>query len=304
MKVLLTGAAGQLGQELRPRLETIGDVIAIDLAAPGAGDRHTQFDLSNEGQLEVLLNRNLPDLIVNAAAYTAVDQAENEPDLAFTVNASVPGRMARWAARNQAALVHYSTDYVFDGQQERPYRESDRTGPLNVYGDSKFAGEQAIESSGCRHVTLRSSWIYSSHGNNFVLKMLELARQRPALQIVGDQSGCPTWARNLADYSILAINKCLLGRRKPKQGILHATDRDPVSWFDFACKVFDTAVELGILDRRPEVERVTSEQFPQLAVRPRCSVLDSRALEKTLGIRTAGLDDSLKKCMQELVNHE
>ncbi len=153
--------------------------------------------------MEILLNRMQPDLIVNAAAYTAVDRAETESEAAFRINAELPGCLARWYARNDRLLLHYSTDYVFSGEAREPYREDAPTGPLNVYGESKLAGEWAITASGCRHLVLRTSWVYSGHGNNFVLTMLRLARERPTLSIVADQIGCPTWARNLARVSAI-----------------------------------------------------------------------------------------------------
>ena len=301
MKILLTGVAGQLGQELLPRLTPLGEVLALD-RNPGEGQaKHMAFDLSDEGRLETLLNRFEPELIVNAAAYTAVDQAEREREQAFAINASVPGRMARWAERQGGALLHYSTDYVFDGALDRPYVETDEPSPLNVYGESKLAGELAIRASGCRHLILRSSWIYSGHGNNFVLKMLDLARTRPRLRVVDDQIGCPTWARNLAEHSVLAIRKGLLGRRAPRTDLYHCADRDSASWFDFAALVFDTAADIGILEHKPLMERVKSEGFPQVARRPRFSVLDSRAIHRDLGVRSAPLEASLAACLRELV---
>ena len=300
MKILLTGSAGQLGQELLPLLQALGDVQSMDVSPPGPDRGHLQFDLADEGALEVFLNRHRPAVIVNAAAYTAVDRAEEDTELAFAVNASAPGRMARWCERNGSALLHYSTDYVFDGEAGRPYVESDTPSPLNAYGESKFAGELAIQSSGCRHAILRSSWIYSSHGNNFVLKMLELARQRPSLSVVGDQVGCPTWARNLARYSIAAIERCLLGSRTLPNGLLHCADRDETSWFLFATRVFDTAVALGILEKKPDMTEVGSDAFPQPATRPRYSALDTRAMKSALGMKPAGLDLSLLECLKEL----
>lgn len=304
MKILLTGAAGQLGQELQPRLDALGEVLGLDRSPPDEPSAHTRFDLADLGRLEVLLNRFDPDLIVNAAAYTAVDQAEREAEAAFTINAAVPERLARWAKRNDAALLHYSTDYVFDGALGRAYRETDQPAPLNRYGETKHAGEQLVQDSGCRHLVLRSSWIYSAHGNNFVLKMLELARRLPALRVVGDQTGCPTWARNLAGYSMQALHKGLLGRRNPPSRVYHCADRDALSWFDFAGRVFDTATELGILDRPPPMEKVRTDEYPQLARRPHWSVLDCQAARKDLGVQARGLDESLRACLQELIEDD
>ena len=305
MKILLTGAAGQLGQELHPQLRKLGDVIAVDIS-PGsaAGLAWRGQDMADEGRFETFLNRTLPDLVVNAAAYTAVDQAEKDKDLAFRVNASAPGRIARWVERNDSALLHYSTDYVFDGTQNGPYREPDTATPLNSYGDSKFAGEQAIRASGCRHVILRSSWIYSSHGKNFVLTMLELAKRGLDLRVVGDQFGCPTWARNLADYSIKAIRSGLVGRKRLGSNLYHCCDRDGTSWYDFASLVFSTALDLGILQEMPRLAKVRSDEYPQTANRPRNSVLDTGLMQRELRIKPAGLEQSLRNCLREIKTHD
>jgi len=305
LKIVLTGAAGQLGQELFPRLIQLGEVLCVDREPPVPGRASSvRLDLADEGQLEVLLNRNQPDLIVNAAAYTAVDQAERDSERAFQVNARAPGRMARWAERNGKALLHYSTDYVFDGAGDRACREDDVPSPLNVYGDSKLAGEVAIQVSGCRHLILRASWIYSTHGRNFVLTMLNLARRQPKLRVVADQVGCPTWARNLAEYSLKALNG-LLQRRKPlPMSLYHCCDRDAVSWHEFARQVFETGVRCGILARMPELEAVRSDEYPQLARRPHWSVLDTSNAQRDWGLRPAGLADSLQACLQEHGKHE
>lgn len=304
MKILLTGAAGQLGNELYPRLVELGEVVAADLDC-----RHSnapacrRLDLASPGELETLLNRLQPDLVVNAAAFTAVDAAERETELAFAVNAEAPGRIARWAKRNDALLVHYSTDYVFDGHSERAYREDDVPSPLNTYGESKLAGEQAIAAAGGRHIIIRTSWVYSRHGSNFVLNMLKLARNRPTLRVVDDQVGCPTWARNLSRATVQLLGmRALTGSGKPGR-TLHYCDADATSWYDFACLVFGTAVELGLLDLVPKMHSVASSDFPQAAQRPLNSVLDTSAI-RALGVHPAGLAESLRACMEEWVAHE
>ena len=167
MKILLTGASGQLGNELYPRLSSFGEVTAVDIDCSNSNaETCQQLNLGDSAALEVMLNRLQPDLIVNAAAFTAVDKAEDETELAFRINAKVPGRIAKWSQRNECALLHYSTDYVFDGSSKRPYKESDSPSPLSIYGESKLAGELAIQASGCQHLIIRTSWVYSSHGNN------------------------------------------------------------------------------------------------------------------------------------------
>lgn len=303
MKILLTGASGQLGQELAPRLSALGEVTRVDRAA--SGDPGTlQQDLADLNRLEVLLNRLRPDLLVNAAAYTAVDRAESEHEDAFRVNADLPGCLARWSARNGGLLLHYSTDYVFSGEAERPYRETDVTGPLNTYGDSKRAGEWQIAASGCAHLVLRTSWVYSGHGNNFVLTMLRLARERPSLDIVSDQVGCPTWARNLARVSAQMVEAVRGAAGDDRRGIWHYCDSGIVSWYDFAQAIFEAARAAGLLERVPNTRPVRTEDFPQEAERPRYSVLDTSAIRRDFGIEPAALEPSLRACIEELSKHD
>jgi dTDP-4-dehydrorhamnose reductase len=302
VKILLTGAAGQLGQELYPLLDRLGTVTAVDLrAAPGAAHSTVEMDLSDLNKAEILLNRTGPAIIVNAAAYTAVDQAENEPRDAFRVNAELPARLAAWAARNNALLFHYSTDYVFDGAAEHPYREDDRPSPINVYGESKLEGEVAVASSWCQHVILRTSWVYSSHGSNFVLSMLRLARERPELNIVSDQVGCPTWARNLARVSEKVLRAILSNEtERDYNGLFHYCDAGVVSWYDFAARIFRLARDSGLLEDIPAMNAVASSSYPQVAERPRYSVLDTSAIRELFGVEPAGLNQSLQTCLEEI----
>jgi dTDP-4-dehydrorhamnose reductase len=301
VNILLTGASGQLGQELVPQLRQLGDLTLVDRQALPAGHQILQRDLSDLNQLEILLNRTTPDLIVNAAAYTAVDQAEEDTVSAFQVNAELPGCLARWASRNNRLLVHYSTDYVFSGDAGKPYAEQDPTGPLGVYGESKLAGEWAITASACRHIILRTSWVYSAHGNNFVLTMLRLARERPSLSIVSDQTGCPTWARNLARVTREVLGQLLSDEPGGKrQGIFHYCDAGAVTWYDFAHAIFSCAVKAGLLQSLPDMTGVPTAAFPQKAERPMYSVLDTSAIQRVFGIRPAGLDESLESCIEEI----
>jgi len=304
MNILLTGAAGQLGQELLPRLSKLGKVTQVD-RVPAPGDAATLVqDLDNLSRVEILLNRLRPDIVVNAAAYTAVDLAESHSDTAFRVNAELPGCVARWAKRNGRTLLHYSTDYVFNGAAAAPYSESDPAGPLGVYGESKLAGEVAISDSGCRHVILRTSWVYSGHGNNFVLTMLRLARERPSLSIVSDQTGCPTWARNLAEVTQNVIADMATGEGQSRpSGIYHYCDGDVVSWYEFARMIFRLAMQEGMLHRLPELTPVRSSDFPQKARRPLYSVLDTSRIQKVFGIRPRGLESSLSACIGEMTSN-
>jgi dTDP-4-dehydrorhamnose reductase len=306
MRILLAGASGQLGQELLPLLVRYGEVSTVDLLVePPLSPERIRMDLSDLNRVEILLNRLQPDLVVNAAAYTAVDRAEDESALAFRLNADLPGCMARWAERSGAFLFHYSTDYVFDGEKGQPYDENDETGPLNVYGESKLAGEWAIASSNCRHVILRTCWVYSGHGSNFVLSMLRLARERPALNIVSDQTGCPTWARNLAQVSSDIIGQ-LLKRKSDtsRDGLYHYCDSTVTSWYDFAHLIFSIAEEMGLLENQPETTPVESSEFPQIAQRPAFSVLDTSAVGKAFEIQRGELNESLELCLRELRNHD
>lgn len=305
MKVLLTGSAGQLGRELRPMLARTGDVTCVDRVPPDAAGQALQQDLGDIERMEQLLNRLQPELIVNAAAYTAVDRAEADAETVFRVNAELPDCLAQWARARDALLVHYSTDYVFSGEARTPYRETDPTGPLSVYGESKLNGERAIAARGCRHLVLRTSWVYSSHGTNFVLSMLRLARERPKLGIVADQIGCPTWARNLASVTCSVVRRMADGAGGTRRhGTWHYCDNGVVSWYDFAQVIFETALSMELLDTAPETEALTSDQYPQAAVRPQYSVLDTSAIGRDFGIESAGLQESLRSCLKELKAHD
>lgn len=298
MKILLTGAAGQLGRELTPMLAKLGQVVRVDMHAPDGDQDMVLQDLGDLEAVGLLLDRERPDIIFNAAAYTAVDQAEDAAELAHRLNGELPARLAAWAALNDRLLVHYSTDYVFSGEAARALTESDEPAPLNVYGESKLAGERAVLDSGCRNIVVRTSWVYSSHGNNFVLTMLRLARERPALSIVDDQTGRPTWARNLARVSSsMALQAA---SDKSLQGLYHYCDGGEVTWFGFAREIFRTGQQLGLIDSIPALTPVTSAEYPQMARRPGYSVLDTAKIEHVLNARPADLQESLAACLGEL----
>jgi len=305
MNILLTGASGQLGQELLPQLQALGPVSQVDrTVVPGSAETIKQ-DLGDLNRVEILLNRIRPDLIVNAAAYTAVDLAEDDKDTAFRINEDLAGCLARWSERNDRLLLHYSTDYVFSGDAKQPYTEQDQAGPLGVYGESKLAGELAITSSNCMHVILRTSWVYSGHGNNFVLTMLRLARERPSLSIVSDQVGCPTWARNLADVTQKVINRLSTDASSADPGgIFHYCDGDAVTWFDFAHAIFSAATRAGLLQQMPQMTAVLSSDFPQKAERPLYSVLNTSKIREAFGIEPAGLHQALQSCLEEMAENE
>ena len=280
MKILLTGPTGQVGWELARLLPAFGELAAPD---------RTALDLARPGAAAQALRTARPDVVVNAAAYTAVDAAEHDEATAFAVNARSVAEMAQEARRLSALVVHYSTDYVFDGAKRTPYVEADPTGPVNAYGRSKLAGEQAIIDSGCRHLILRTGWVYAERGRNFVLTMLRLARERPQLRIVNDQVGGPTWARDVAQATLTALN-----RAEPLEGLFHVTAAGSTTWFDFARRI----VELAGLST-PLVPIPTSE-YPTAAARPRYSVLDSSLFARAAGFRIGPWDERLQRCVAEL----
>jgi dTDP-4-dehydrorhamnose reductase len=301
LNILLTGAAGQLGTELIPLLSARGILTASDRSEPSATvENFLELDVTSSGKLESFLDKIKPGLIVNAAAYTAVDQAETEVETAFKVNTELPLVLASWAKRNDARVIHYSTDYVFDGKAKNPYLETDRPNPQSVYGDSKLAGECALGESGCKHVILRTSWVYSSHGKNFVLSMLDLAQRGLSLKIVEDQQGCPTSARNLAMATDKVIARWSEAGSDKYQGVFHYCDDRSLSWYDFASLIFRHAVSMGLLDSEPELTPVPSSQFPQVAERPEWSVLDTGKINSVFNIGPASFEDSLRAVINEI----
>ncbi len=301
MNILLTGAAGQLGSELTDLLSDHGRLIATDRFVPAtASDNWVEMDICDSGRLEDLLNCLKPGLIVNTAAFTAVDLAESEPEIAFALNAELPARLAHWTENNDARLIHYSTDYVFDGSSSKPYTETDSPKPQNVYGDSKLAGEIAIEQSQCVHAILRTSWVYSSHGKNFLLSMLDLASRGLTLKVVDDQNGCPTWARNLAAASDSVIRKWAVSMAGFESGVYHYRDNKILSWYDFARTIFRLGVNAGLLEQEPEMYPVPSVEFPQPARRPERSVLDTQRIQNVFNIHPACFDHSVQTVINEI----
>ena len=285
MKILLTGASGQLGRELKRSLASLGELIACD---------RSQLDLADAKALRAAVRAIAPTAIVNAAAYTAVDKAESEPQLADAINAEAPGILAEEAKRLGALLIHYSTDYVFDGAKPMPYNEDDATAPLAAYGRSKLAGETAIAVSGARHLILRSSWIYGLHGANFMKTMLRLGKERDELRVVGDQIGAPTWTRHLADVSAL-----ILARREIPDGLYHLAAAGETSWHGYAEAIFAEARRAGLLDKSPVVRRITSAEFPLPAARPANSRLDCSRFQRDFGLALPDWRSGLVDCLAD-----
>lgn len=278
MKLLLIGANGQVGHELRRSLAPLGEVIATTRSGqlPGGG-ACLPLDLAEAGAAARTIHEQRPDLVVNAAAYTAVDRAEDEPASAFRINAEAPADIARACAALTIPLVHYSTDYVFDGTGTRPYREDDPTAPLGVYGASKLAGERAIRDSGCAHLILRTAWVYGLHGHNFLKTMLRLAAERDALRVVDDQIGTPTPAWLIADVTARLLRDGLRVR-----GVRHLTAAGRTSWHGFASAIVEQAHARGLLARAVPVHAIATADFPTRARRPAFSVLDCAALTQDL----------------------
>ena len=280
MKILLLGANGQVGHALRFSLAPLGEVVAATRSGElEKGVACERADLADADALTALVLRVAPDVVVNAAAHTAVDRAEDEPEPAFAINAHAPAVLAQACANRDALLVHYSTDYVFDGQGTRPYREDDPTAPLGVYGSSKLAGEQAIVASGCRHFIFRTAWVYGNHGANFMRTVLRVGATRDELDVVADQVGTPTPATLIAEVTAHA-----LGSGRATSGTWHLTATGQTSWHGFAEAIFEVAHARGSIDRIPMVRPITTGQYPTRARRPAYSCLDTRALRSDFGV--------------------
>lgn len=295
MTILLLGANGQLGQELQRAMAPLGSMVTTTRSGvlpDGSACEVADFD--QPGSLAALLDRVQPTVVVNAAAYTAVDRAEEDRDAAFRANAEAPGVLARWCAQAGVPLVHYSTDYVFDGQGTRPYREDDATAPLGVYGASKLAGEDAIRAAGGRHLIFRTAWVYASHSANFLRTMLRVGAERDVLRVVADQVGTPTPAALIADVTAQALQ-----HGGGLSGTWHLTAKGETSWHGFAEAIFAEAVAAGVLPRAPKVEAITTAEYPTPAKRPAYSHLDVAKLEQDFGVVLPRWQDGLKRVIAD-----
>lgn len=290
MNILLTGVNGQVGWELARALAPLGRV---------AGFTSRDLDLADPAAIRARVAEIKPRLIVNPAAYTAVDKAESEPDRVRAVNAIAPGVLAEAARKCGAILVHYSTDYVFDGTKDGPYLEDDPTGPLNVYGATKLEGEEAIRASGARHLIFRTSWVYGRRGVNFLLTMQRLMKERPELRIVADQHGAPTWCRTIADATAQALAQYLSparGADRPEPwGTYHLSTGGATTWHGFAQAI----AELTPLERRPALIPIPSAEYPTPARRPANSRLDNGKLARVFGLRPPDWREALELCLAE-----
>ncbi|MFJ7565846.1 dTDP-4-dehydrorhamnose reductase [Herminiimonas sp. NPDC097707] len=292
MKILLTGKTGQVGYELERTLQGLGEIVALD---------RQQMDLANLDQVRDVIRSVKPQLIINPAAYTAVDLAESAPDLAMRINADAPGVMAAEAKKLGAAMIHYSTDYVFDGEKAESYTEEDVPHPQSVYGRSKLAGEQAIQAAGIPHLILRTSWIYGLRGKNFLLTVQRLAQERDELRIVADQFGAPTWSRTLAEVTAHAICQLQGGGTQANidhaawsahSGLYHVTAQGRTSWHGFTQAII--AHSSGL--KQPKVTPIATQDYPLPAKRPQNSVLSSQRFMQTF-CSLPEWDAALKLCV-------
>ena len=304
MKILLFGKGGQVGWELQRALSVLGDLVALDRH----GFNGLCGDLSDLNGLTQTVRQVQPDIIVNAAAYTAVDQAEREPDLAHLINAAAPDVLATEAARIGAWLVHYSTDYVFDGSGDVPWREADNPAPLSVYGRSKWAGEQAIARSACKHLIFRTSWVYAARGGNFAKTMLRLAQEREELKVIDDQWGAPTGADLLADVTAHAL-RCVTatgGNTAPRlelQGLYHLAASGVTTWFDYAKAVIDqaTLVQATIKIAAQKITPIPTAAYPTAAQRPHNSRLDTTKLKNAFDLNLPHWQLGVERMVREIL---
>lgn len=292
MKILLLGKNGQVGQALQATLAPLGEVVALD---------RTQADFDCPERLMQALADYPADVMVNAAAYTAVDKAEEEPEKAFRVNAESVGVLADAARKRGALLVHYSTDYVFDGKKAGPYLETDAANPLNVYGKSKLAGEEAIRQSGCRYLVFRTSWVYSLSGKNFIRTIWRLGKERESLSVVADQVGAPTSADLIAERTARAIPAFFDGRLP--QGVYHLAAAGETSWHGMACYLVRKAHERGVAMKVDEarIRPVATEDYPLPAVRPKNSRLSHALLDERLGVAMPAWQAQVDALIAQLV---
>lgn len=276
MRVLVTGSHGQVGHCLTQQLSAMKGVefLAVD---------RDQLDITNPTQVDAVVSEFKPNIIINAAAHTAVDRAEQEIELSYAINRDGPLYLAQAAHRVGAVMLHISTDYVFAGDKPSAYIESDPTDPQGVYGESKLAGEIAVAQACPKHIILRTAWVFGEHGNNFVKTMLRLAQARDALGVVADQYGGPTYAGDIAD-ALLTMAKALFGGESMAFGVYHFSGLPHVSWHDFACSIFDKAREQGLLDKPLQVDAITTKEYPTPAKRPANSRLETQKIHQSFGV--------------------
>lgn len=300
MKILLLGKSGQVGWELQRSLSVLGEVTALDRHQVDSPYGSLCGDLSNLSALRESIRAVAPNVIVNAAAYTAVDKAEAERDLAERVNATASQVMAEEVLALDALLIHYSTDYVFDGSGESPWKETDSVSPVNHYGATKLAGEQLIQASGCKHLIFRTSWVYGARGNNFAKTMLRLAKDRTTLNVIADQIGAPTGADLLADVTASALQKAL--QSPTIQGVFHLAAAGETSWHAYAQHVIDFARKHGEMLAVESVEPIATAAYPTPARRPLNSRLDTQKLRDVFSLHLPDWQSGVTRMLTEILN--
>jgi len=290
-KILLISCTGQVGAELWRGLQPLGEVVPVDQHLTTVA----RLDLTNEKQIREVIQQVKPNIIVNAAAYTAVDKAEQDQQVAMAINATAPQILADLAKQTNALLVHYSTDYVFDGTKNAPYLETDTPNPLNMYGKSKLAGDQAIQASGCHHLIFRTSWVYGRYGQNFFLTIQRLAKEREELRIVADQIGSPTWSRLIADMTAQVLSQLYSPRFQTDlseiSGIYNLTCGGQTNWCEFAQRISERA------PKPPRVIPIPTSDYPAPAKRPLYSVLSNQKLAQTFGLELPDWQAALNICL-------
>jgi len=293
MKILILGKNGQVGWELQRTMAVLGNITSWDME---------EMDLTDEKAIRTGIRQIQPKLIVNAAAYTAVDKAEEEPNLAMSINGIAPGILAEEAKKLGAGIIHYSTDYVFDGSNKNPYIEDDKPNPINIYGKTKLAGEEAIEKSGCPHLILRTSWVYGLRGKNFLKTMMKLLGERKEINVVNDQIGSPTWSRLIAEATALIVAqgvRDIYTFMAEHSGIYHLTSSDKTSWYGFveAIRRLDANKGEHICQR---VQPIPTDDYPTPAKRPKYSVLDNNKINRVFGVQLPQWEDALAMVLADL----
>jgi dTDP-4-dehydrorhamnose reductase len=294
MRILVTGVTGQVGGALVPRLQHLGTILPLDEVA---------LDFANLSGMAEILDRVAPDFIINPAAFTAVDKAEDEPEFADRVNAEAPAVLARWAKRHDVPLIHFSTDYVYDGHGDTPWREDDEARPLSVYGSSKLAGENEVRSSGCCFLIVRTCWVYAAQGKNFLRTIARLAQERKELRIVADQIGAPTSAALIADAIVAMLKdgpERFRNLRTEAGGLVHVAASGQTSWHGFACAIIEGLRDRGVPLAVQDVTPISTDEYPTRAKRPHNSRLDLSRLQKIFGIEPPHWQEALAPELDEV----
>jgi dTDP-4-dehydrorhamnose reductase len=294
MKILLTGKEGQVGFALHKKLASLGEVVATN---------RQELDLGNPEAIKTFIDKIKPDIIINPAAYTKVDQAQNEPELASQINAAAPQVLADKASELDIPIIHFSTDYLFDGLKQEPYLETDEVNPQSVYGQTKLQGEEGVRNHK-QHIILRTSWVFSSHGQNFLKTILKLIQEKTSLNVVSDQMGTPTSSDLLADVTYKIVKAILNNPNFKDFGTYHVTSMGDTDWFHYACFIVDEAMRLGLKTTMTsqDIKPISSDAYPTLAKRPMNSRLDTKKIKKTFMLELPHWKEEVKKVLKEIIH--